>query len=106
MTRLRELSSEELRILATYKDPRLYGLARAVRLSIQYAIGALIFLCLAIGTENPWYAIGTYAIFLLYLFIRFLGAKQLAGIMPGIIAKYEKRLEELESLLPNDEQGG
>jgi hypothetical protein len=48
------LTDTERQVLAMYREPAKSGMRRAVRLSIQYAIGGAIFLYLAINTGNPW----------------------------------------------------
>lgn len=96
MTHLKNLTPEEQKVLAAYADPKKYGIGRAIRLTIQYLIGAGIFLALSILYGNPWYALGTYAAFIVYAAVRLLGAKRVAGLMPGILAKYENRIAELE----------
>jgi hypothetical protein len=99
MTPLKNLTPEEEQILALYADPRKSDLSRAIRLSIQYAIGAGIFLVLAIQKNQPWYAAVTYLVFLAYMGVRIVGAKKLSGIMPSILQKYDARIAELESKL-------
>jgi hypothetical protein len=102
MTRLKNLTPDEERILALYGDPQKSGLPRAIRLSIQYAISAGIFLAMAIQYDEPWYSAVTYLIFLVYMAIRIVGAQKLSGVMPSILQKYDSRIAELESRLPND----
>src|SRR4051812_16154032 len=100
MTRLKNLTPVEEAVLAMYADPRKSGLPRAIRLSIQYAIGAGIFLGLAIQYHEPWYAAVTYLVFLAYMGVRLAGAQKLSGVMPSILQKYDARIAELESTLP------
>jgi len=98
-----DLSPEEQRVLDNYLKPSESGIPRATRLSIQYAIGAGLFLIMAIWQNEPLYALGTYGVFLIYMLLRIIGAKRVVGIMPGIIEKYEKRIQELEAK-PNESQ--
>jgi len=97
MTYLKNLTPAEQKVLAAYADPKKYGIGRATRLTVQYLIGAGIFLGLAVLYGNPWYALGTYAVFIVYAVVRLLGARRLAGLLPGILAKYENRIAELEA---------
>jgi hypothetical protein len=106
MTKLTGLNPDEQKVLAIYQDPKRSGMERAIRLSIQYAIGAGIFVYLAIHFNNPWYSLVVYVVFLLYMVIRLVRGKKLAGIMPGIIAKYERRIEELEALVSQGSKNG
>jgi hypothetical protein len=96
MTRLQNLTPEERRVLALYMNPRSSDLRRALRLSVQYAIGAGFFIALAIFYDEPRYSVGAYAAFLMFLVLRLLGARKLAGVMPRVIRKYEERITELE----------
>jgi hypothetical protein len=61
---------EEDRVLAAYRNPAESGIARAVRLSIQYAIGAGIFVALCIGTDNPYWSLAVFGIFVLWMVVR------------------------------------
>jgi hypothetical protein len=94
---LQDLSSSERAVLRTYTEPGASGIGRAVRLSLQYALGSGLFVGLAIWLNNPWWSLTSYATFLAYMAIRLRGANRIAGVMPGIIAKYEARITELES---------
>ncbi len=94
-----QLTDRERLVLARYRDPAMSGMGRAVRLSVQYAVGGAVFLYLAIVTNNPLWSAAIYLIFLAWLGIRLLGGWRLSGVMPSIIAKYERRIEELERRL-------
>jgi hypothetical protein len=89
-------SPEERKILEMYRDPKSSGLGRAIRLSGQYLLGAGIFTCLAVAYQS-WYAIVTYVVFVAFVIVRLLGARRVVGVMPKILAKYEKRIAELEA---------
>lgn len=91
------LTPEERNVLATYRRRTAYGLGRVVRLSIQYAVGLALVEWYSIHTGNAWWSLITYAVFLLFLLLRVLGARRIAGRMPAIIDKYEYRIRELES---------
>lgn len=99
MTSLKNLTPDEQRILVLYADPSKSDLPRAIRLSIQYAVGAGIFLVLAIQRNQPWYAAVTYLVFVAYMGVRIVGAHRLSGVMPSILQKYEARIAELEAAL-------
>lgn len=92
-------TDKEEAVLSAYRNPRNSGIGRAVRLSAQYALGAGIFLWLAIVDGNPWYSVAVYAIFVFYMSLRVWAGSRIAGIMPGIISKYESRIRDLESKL-------
>lgn len=94
------LTPDERRILAVYSDPTRFGIARAVRLSIQYAIGAGIFVWMCLSTHEPLWVLAVYGTFLAFMGVRLLGAKRIVGIMPAIITKYEARIAELENSQP------
>lgn len=94
-----QLTDSERAILAMYRDSSNSGMGRAVRLSIQYGIGGAIFLYLAISTGNPWWSAAVYGLFVAWMGVRLLGARTLANVIPAIIKKYEKRIEELEQQL-------
>jgi hypothetical protein len=87
-------SPEERAILATYRNPRSFGLGRATRLSGQYLLVAGILTYLAMAYESS-YAIVSYLVFVAFVLVRLVGAHRLAGAMPKILAKYETRIVEL-----------
>jgi hypothetical protein len=90
------LTSEERKILELYRDPKSRGTGRATRLSVQYLLAAAIFTGLAVAYE-PWFAVVAYLMFVAFVGIRLLGARRLVGVMPNVLAKYEKRIAELEA---------
>ena len=92
-----ELTDQERQVLAMYRDPAQSGIGRAIRLSIQYAIGAGIFLVAAIVSGNPWWSAAVYAVFLTWMVVRLVGARRVAAMMPRIIDKYESRITEIEN---------
>ncbi len=91
------LTPEEHRVLSAYSDPKRSGMSRAVRLSIQYALGTGIFVAIGLWDEEPLYLLAVYGIFLAFMAVRLISAKKIAGVMPSIVAKYEARIAELES---------
>ena len=90
------LTPDERRILATYSDPSKYEIGRATRLSIQYAVGAGLFVVMCLVEHEPLYVLPVYGVFLAFLIVRLRGAKKIAGVMPSIIAKYEAQIAELD----------
>ena len=94
-----QLTDHEHQVLAIYRDPARSGIGRGIRLSIQYAIGAGIFLVAAIVTGNPWWSVVVYGVFVAWMAVRVLGARRLAGVMASIIEKYESRITELQQQL-------
>lgn len=88
---------DEQRVLALYRDPRKAGLRRAVRLSIQYALAAGCFVTVAIVTGNPLWSLAVFGVFVAWMGVRLLGARQIAGVMPRIIQKYEDYIAQLEA---------
>jgi hypothetical protein len=87
---------EELKIIEMYRNPKSLGIGRATRLSVQYLLAAAIFTYLAVAYQ-PWFAVVAYLLFVAFVGIRLLGARRLAGIMPNVLAKYERRITELEA---------
>jgi hypothetical protein len=87
---------EERRILGLYRDPKSSGIGRATRLSVQYLVTATIFTSLAVAYQ-PWFAVGTYLMFVAFVGIRLRGARRLVVVMPNVLAKYERRIAELEA---------
>jgi len=91
-----ELTQPEREFLKLYQQPVASHRRRAIRLSIQYAVGAGVFLVLAIVMHQPLYAIVTYAVFIAFIAIR-LGALSARDFtMPEILAKYDARIAELQ----------
>ena len=91
------LSDKERLVLQAYRDPH-RDLNRTVRLSVQYALGMAVFVYLAIHDDALW-SLAAYSIFVAWLVVRLIRSRAVAGVMPGIIEKYERRIQELESSL-------
>lgn len=90
------LSDKERLVLKAYSNPR-RDFNRASRLSIQYALGMALFVYLAIYDDALW-SLAVYGIFLAWLIVRYIRSRAVAGVMPAIIEKYERRIQELENL--------
>jgi len=91
------LTEQERTTLRLYRNPTASGLGRQVRLSVQYAVGAGIFLGLAIWLNEPLYAIVVYGVFILWMLVRLRGARTIAAVTPRIIEKYESEIKALKS---------
>ena len=94
-----DLAPQEQSIVRPYRNPERTGVACLLRSSIQCTVVAGIFLSLALAGNEPRYAIGIFAMFVLYLAIRVYSARRIAGIMPRILQRYEERIAELEGRL-------
>lgn len=92
-----KLTEREREVLRLYRNPEASDLGRQIRLSVQYAVGAGIFLGLALWRNQPLYAIVVYVVFVLWMLIRIQRARALAGVMPRIIEKYESEVKELKA---------
>jgi len=53
---------EDRRVLAAYRNPA-KDMGRATRLSIQYLVGAGVFIALAVAYDEPLFALVTYGTF-------------------------------------------
>ena len=95
----RELTPIERHILANYRSPSAADVPRQVRLSGQYAIGTAIFVYLDYAMEQPMFSVAVWATFVLWMLMRLRGASRIAGIMPGIIEKYEATIIALQAEL-------
>ena len=82
--------------MAAYSDPTRSGIGRAIRLSVQYALGTGVFAALCVWQREPLWVLPVYGAFLAFLVVRLLAARKTVGIVTGIIAKYEARIAELE----------
>jgi hypothetical protein len=96
-----ELTPAERAVLAIYRAREAYGVGRAMGLSVQYALGAAIFVYASIAYDEPLFVLAVYGILIALMTLRLIGAYKISGIMPGIIQKYEDRIDllrrELES---------
>lgn len=72
---------------------------------MQYAIGAGIFVALAISENEPLYVIAVYVVFILWMVIRLRGARAIAGVMSRIIGVYESQIGELRAEISGEEGG-
>ena len=75
------------------------GLRRATRLSVQYALGAGIFVVLALTDQEPLWVLPVYGILVLVLALRIRGGRAIAGAMPAVIEKYEQEISMLRGLV-------
>jgi uncharacterized membrane protein YfcA len=101
-----DLTPREQSIVRPFRYPERNGVAWLLRSAVQCTAVAGIFLSLALARNEPRYAIGIFAMFVLYLAIRVYSARRIAGVMPRILQRYEKRIAELEGQLgkiDNDE---
>ena len=89
-----QLTAKEKAILALYLNPQA-GVQRTAILSVGYAVGAGVFTFLAIWDGEPRYAIVVYLVLLVVIGLRIWRGPKLAGVMPGIIRKYEAAIGEL-----------
>jgi hypothetical protein len=89
-----DLSERERFVLSLYRDSANSDMRRLIRQSICYALSGGLFTYAAIAHSQPWYAVGTYLLFIAFLLIRISKARLLIGVMPGILAKYEKALTD------------
>jgi len=94
-----DLSPEEQSLAQRFNQPRTSGVSVVLRSSIYCTVLAGFFLYLALARHEPLYAIGIFAMFVVYLAIRVYSARRISGIMPRILQRYEFRIAELEARL-------
>lgn len=90
------LGPQEEFLVRTYRHRERIGVGVLFRSSIYCTAVAALFLYLALSRDDPRYAVGIFIMFLFYLAIRVYSARRIAGIMPRIVQRYEKRIAELE----------
>jgi len=90
-------SDVERAVWSAYRSPDASGMRRAFRMALQYAIAGALVLAGAILMEEVWLAALLYAELLVVLLLRIVGGYKIAGVMPGIIEKYEKALRDLKT---------
>lgn len=95
------LTEQERRVLAAYRTKSASDLRRATRLSVQYALGAGIFVVLALTDQEPLWVLPVYAILILVLALRIRGGRAAAGAMPAVIEKYEQEISMLRQGSPD-----
>ena len=86
-----------------YTGPRPDGAWGPDHENLVYVLAGGIFITLAVVRNEPWFAVVTYIVFILFVGLRLLGARRMAGVMPQVIVKYERRIAELEA---RESQGG
>ena len=91
-----QLTRREKIVLDMYRDAG-SGLLRATLLSIGYAAGAGVFVALAIWERQPMYVLIVYGVLLTVMGLRLWRGRQLAGVMPRILNKYEATIAELRA---------
>ena len=78
------LTSEEREVLSAYADPKKYGIGRAVRLSVQYALGTGVFVLLCLQEDEPLWALAVYAIFLIFMAVRLVAPAGSPALCPQL----------------------
>jgi uncharacterized membrane protein len=91
-----DLAPQEKSLVRAYRNREHIGVSALFRSSIYCIVVAALFLYLALSQDEPRYAVGVFAMFLWYLAIRIYSARRIAGIMPRILQRYEKRIVHLE----------
>ena len=94
------LNLDERRVLDLYRRPESSGLGRAIRLSIQYAGGAAIFVIVAVTSGNPWWSLAVWLVLAAVLIVRLVNARTIVGAMPSVIEKYERQITRLRDAMP------
>jgi len=90
-----KLTEKERLVLAAYRAKSASDIRRATRLSVQYALGAGIFVVLALTEHEPLWVLPVYATLILVLGLRLRGGRAIAGAIPGVIEKYEQEISLL-----------
>jgi len=94
-----QLTPKERAVLAMYCSREATGVGRAVRLSVQYALGAAVFVYASIAYDEPLFVLAVYGILIVFMTLRLVRAQKIAGVMPAIIEKYENRIDSLRGEL-------
>ena len=94
-----DFNPQEQSVVRRFREAKRTGPSVLLRSSIYCIALAGLFLYLALARNEPLYAIGIFAMFVLYLAIRIYTARRIAGIMPRILERYELRIAELEARL-------
>lgn len=89
------LTEKERQVLAVYRAGSVSDMRRATRLAVQYALGAGIFVVLALTEREPLWVLPVYAILVLVLVLRIRRGRMVAGAMPSVIEKYEQEISML-----------
>jgi hypothetical protein len=92
------LTDRERRVLAAYRSPAAATLRRPARLAAGYALGAGILTWLAVAGREPRYALAVYGVLLAALALRLVAARRVAGVVPGVIEKYEGEIARLRGV--------
>lgn len=101
-----KLTKKERLVLAAYRAESTPDIRRATRLSIQYALGAGIFVVLALTGHEPLWVLPVYATLILVLGLRLRGGRAIAGAMPSVIEKYEQEISALRKGPASEPPGG
>ena len=98
------LTPAERAVLAMYRSREASGIGRAVRLSVQYALGAAVFVYASIAYDEPLFVLAVYGILIAFMTLRLVGALKISSVMPAIIEKYENRIDSLRRELESRAQ--
>ncbi len=90
-----KLTEKEKSVLSLYRIPDSKSTHKNIRLSVQYAVAAGLFSYLAV-TVNPNFVWATFGTFVIWMLIRIVTSKNITGVMPSIIEKYEQEIENLK----------
>ena len=98
-----DLNPQEQSVVRRFSQSRKSPVATLFRSALYCTVLAGFFLYLALARDEPRYAIGIFAMFVIYLAIRLYSARRIAGVMPRILERYEFRIAELEASLRKKE---
>jgi hypothetical protein len=93
------LTEREREVLALYRAQGASNVRRTLRLSIQYSLGAAVLAVAGIFLDNPFFGLAVWAVLVAVLALRLMNARRLAGVMPGILDKYDRHVALLDDRL-------
>src|ERR1044072_1930207 len=93
------LRPQEQSVVRRFSAAKKSPMAMLFRSSVYCTVIAGVFLYLALARNEPRYAIGIFAMFVLYLAIRLYSARRVRGVMPCVLGRSEFPIAELEAKL-------
>jgi hypothetical protein len=94
-----DFTDKEKFMVQYYRNPRLCSLSRHVISALYYLIPSAVCCGISIWQDSAAWAFVAYGLLLVYVCHQLFQAREWAGVMPGLIAKYEAHVKALEKEL-------
>jgi len=99
-----EFTNKESYLIHFYRDPRLCSSSRQIQSALYYVVPSIALMAVSFIQESAVWSFVGYGLLLVYVVNRLSAAIEWASVVPSIIAKYEARIQVLETKLLESEK--